>query len=432
MCTGFDFSALIRSACSPPSLRPAAGPCACCIGRPSRCDCLSDIPGPSPSAGLVLSEDSRGVAWPTPVQASRILLWGKGCVRGGTLPRADLCCCPCVGSWVGPCDGSRGRPARRGSSGKAHCWFKSKVLAHSPRLSPSPHPPALPALPRPAMPLLADLQAPALLAVASHLVFANYEPSAAVVVALYVIGSATLLFLDPGETLLDTLRRLSIALSVYTGTLFASMAVYRLFLHRIRHIPGPRSLALSKWASVPVDLAGKRPVLIDGLHKQFGTLVRTGPREVSINDVKAVSAVLGANSACTKGPWYCAVQGGKGPRSLSLHATLEPSEHKARRRIWDAGFSVASLKAYTNELKDTNEKLMSQLEKYAQSGKEVHIDHWCQFFSFDIMGMLGFSRSFDLIGNGNFSRPIEVRRAVPWECRCTHIVALSCWRAQWR
>lgn len=255
---------------------------------------------------------------------------------------------------------------------------------------------------------LADLQATVSLAIASHVVFANYEPSAAVLAGLYAAGSSAFLLIHPYSSASDSLLRLAAALCTYTLTLFLSIGVYRLFLHRIRHVPGPKSLALSKWSSVPIDLAGKRPEHIDRLHKQHGNIVRTGPREVSINDVRAISAVLGANSACAKGPWYGAVQGGKGPRSLSLHATLDPAEHKARRRIWDAGFSVASLRQYTSELRETNEKLMSQLDTFATSGDVVQIDHWCQFFSFDIMGMLGFSRSFDLIGIGNFSRPIEV------------------------
>jgi len=283
---------------------------------------------------------------------------------------------------------------------------------------------------------LSELPTIALLAVASHFIFANYEPDAAIISALYAVGSSAFFFFHYNNNpFLDTFLQLILALTIYTATLFASIAVYRLFLHRTRHIPGPTSLALSKWCIVPVDLTGKRPDYIDRLHKQYGNILRTGPREVSINDVNAINPLLGTNSLCTKGPWYHAVQGGKGPRSLSLHATTKPSEQKARRRIWAAGFSIAALREYGVELKEANEKLMSQFETFAKSGKVIQMDHWCQYFSFDIAGSLGFSRSFGMIESGQLSRPIEV--SLSYQVRTSLLTYLahslfSSWREQWR
>lgn len=256
-----------------------------------------------------------------------------------------------------------------------------------------------------------DWQAPAALGIVSHFIFANYEPSAALIFILYTLGSTAFVLTQPSKSIADVTSKLILSLLIYKSTLFISIGIYRLFLHRVRHFPGPRTLALSKWAAVPMDLKGKRPEVIDQLHRKYGNVVRTGPRELSINDMKAVNAILGPSSKCIKGPWYNAVQGGMGPRSLSLHATISPTEHKARRRIWDAGFSVSSLKEYDAELIETKENLMSELDNIASksaNGQEVNIDHWFMFFAFDIMGKLGFSKSFNLLGQGGFSKPIEL------------------------
>lgn len=260
------------------------------------------------------------------------------------------------------------------------------------------------------LPTLLDVQASVGLALVSHLFYANYEPSAPTVLAVYLVGSLSYLFLaatsHPSSSPFDWIVSLAVLQTAYTASLLSSIAAYRLFFHRLRSFKGPSSLALSKWAWVPTDLAGQRPAKVTSLHATYGDVVRVGPRELSINDVGAINQILGGQSACHKGPWYTAAHGGKGPRSLSLHVTIDTGDHRSRRRIWDAGFSVAALRSYEAQLRQTTRKLLTQLD--ARTGGEVAMDQWCQFYAFDVMSELGFSRSFDLLGKGSFSKPIEL------------------------
>ncbi|MCO5613605.1 hypothetical protein L7F22_067882 [Adiantum nelumboides] len=144
------------------------------------------------------------------------------------------------------------------------------------------------------------------------------------------------------------------------------------------------------------------------LHEQYGDIVRVGPRELSINDPNAISSILGGKSNMIKGPWYLAAHGGKGPRVLSLHVTIDPASRKARRRIWDQAFSVKALNTYEDDLKKFTNAIMEKLEIKAKEGKSLAIDQWCMFFSFDIMGQLGFSKSFDMTNKGKFSNEITL------------------------
>lgn len=257
---------------------------------------------------------------------------------------------------------------------------------------------------------------PTVLAVAAgfttHLFVARYElwPRVLLLVTTAGLGAGvSYLHLEKSMSMGASLSMAARFASVLLATLFSSMAIYRIFFHRLASIPGPFSLKLTKWSLVSTDLNGQRAHYIKRLHQQYGDVVRTGPREISINSPAVIAAIGGASSPCVKGPWYVGVHGGKGPRALSLHSTVDKGHHSARRRIWDAGFNAKALRSYEMEIKRTTEALVEQMQVHSEDNKVVNLEEWCMFYGFDIMGKVGFSRSFDLIGQGSLSRGVKVR-----------------------
>lgn len=84
------------------------------------------------------------------------------------------------------------------------------------------------------------------------------------------------------ENLFDLSLLYSLAAASYAGLCFnfalaASMAVYRLFFHRLGSFPGPWGAKLSRFYAV--HLASKNlqyHVQLQNLHRQYGDFVRTG------------------------------------------------------------------------------------------------------------------------------------------------------------
>lgn len=248
-------------------------------------------------------------------------------------------------------------------------------------------------------------------ALISHFFFVQRDPNPWLVIAIY----AFIWFLLPAylisfqnEPIKNAIYSSTIIAFTYTGVLLTSIGFYRIFLHRLRHYPGPLSLKLSKWFSVSMDAQGLRPREMTRLHEKYGDIIRVGPRELSINDPNAVSSILGGKSNMRKGPWYLAAHGGKGARVLSLHVTIDPASRRARRRIWDQAFSVKALSTYEEDLKKFTNEIMEKLEAKAKEEKSLEVDQWCMFFSFDIMGQLGFSKSFNMMRKGKFSNEISL------------------------
>lgn len=138
---------------------------------------------------------------------------------------------------------------------------------------------------------------------------------------------------------------------------YMSMLIYRAFFHRLVRFPGPILACLSNFYIT--RLAAKKLLLheeIHDLHAQFGDYVRLGktflfeypsaqlilhaslpigPRELSITDPAAVTAIYGTRSETTKGPWYTLLD----PRT-PMSFTRDKIEHAARRKIWDQSFNT--------------------------------------------------------------------------------------------
>lgn len=206
-------------------------------------------------------------------------------------------------------------------------------------------------------------------------------------------------------------------LTAYTAFVLTSIGIYRLFFHRISNIPGPRSWALSKWGTFRIDLHGLRPRAVHDAHLQYGDVVRTGPREVSINSPHAVQAITSAKSDAWKGPWYSAVGGGRDAHiARNVLSMFDRSKHQRQRKAWDAAFSAKALKAYEPILINNMDTMLRQLCQRANADQVVDLDDWGILFAFDLITEVGFGKNIGLLEQGKLS-PIlvQIRHAMKFQ-----------------
>lgn len=74
----------------------------------------------------------------------------------------------------------------------------------------------------------------------------------------------------------------AVSASIYLFGLFLSIAVYRLFFHRLRAFPGSRLASLSKLWHVWMCRTSKGHRVLESWQKQYGSIVRTGQIRASI------------------------------------------------------------------------------------------------------------------------------------------------------
>jgi cytochrome P450 len=76
-----------------------------------------------------------------------------------------------------------------------------------------------------------------------------------------------------------------------------------------------------------------------------------------------------------------------------------PSEHLWKRRIWEAGFNTKALRGYEPRVMHFVDELIRELTERSKEGV-VDIGLYLSFFTFDIMGDLGFGKSFEMLKHG--------------------------------
>jgi cytochrome P450 len=132
-------------------------------------------------------------------------------------------------------------------------------------------------------------------------------------------------------------------------------------------------------------------------------VIRTGPREVAVYCADAVPLIHGPTSRCRKPTIYTSIHGG----GVSVHSERSKQAHGRRRRVWDQAFSAKALRDYEPRLNRHALALMSQLKEQVDQ-PSVRISDWMNFYSFDVMGDVGFNRSFDMVENGEEADVIKL------------------------
>jgi tryprostatin B 6-hydroxylase len=176
----------------------------------------------------------------------------------------------------------------------------------------------------------------------------------------------------------------------YLAGLYASLVLYRILLHPLRRFPGPFGARMSAfWLSTQLGNSDAYRQ-VQRLHEQYGPYVRVGPADLSISHPKAVNAVYGPGSRCTKAAWYDLTA-----PMVSLQTLRVKALHDQRRRTWSTAFGDKALRGYEQRIWVHRQRLMDKIA--AQNGQPINVSQWFNWYSFDVMGDLAFGRSFGMV-----------------------------------
>ena len=113
------------------------------------------------------------------------------------------------------------------------------------------------------------------------------------------------------------------------------------------------------------------------LHDKYGSLVRTGPNEVSVSDVAAIKQIYRAGTKFRKSNWYSVWQG---HRKFDLFAERNERLHGEQRRLVSSAYAMEALKdlePFVDKAINVFMDCMSQRE-----GRVVDMGNWVQLFAF--------------------------------------------------
>ncbi|PSN68710.1 cytochrome P450 monooxygenase [Corynespora cassiicola Philippines] len=176
----------------------------------------------------------------------------------------------------------------------------------------------------------------------------------------------------------------------YLCGLYTSTIVYRLVFHPLRKFPGPSGARLSNlWLSFQAGNRDLQNHFLDW-HTKYGYFLRIGSNDLSITHPKAPEAIYGAKSRCTKADWY-----DSNFPEIALSFERDRDIHDKRRRVWSKAFGEQNLRGYEQRIQQYQDNLLKNLAD--SRGSPLNMTKMFNFLSFDIMGELAFSRSFDML-----------------------------------
>lgn len=143
------------------------------------------------------------------------------------------------------------------------------------------------------------------------------------------------------------------------------------------------------------------------LHKIHGPVLRVAPDEVTFASEEAWVDILQPRSGSRqflKDPLWWARRPGQAQTLLSA---IDPEEHAQIRKGLAPAFTPRALRAqeptlhrYANLLVDKLRHIVSNQD--SDSGAEIDIGPWCNYFTFDVFGDLGFGESFGCLDNSRY------------------------------
>ncbi|KAI9659075.1 MAG: hypothetical protein M1821_002035 [Bathelium mastoideum] len=167
----------------------------------------------------------------------------------------------------------------------------------------------------------------------------------------------------------------------------------------LNRYPGPALAHFTNWWRFFDALARSPERTHIRLHREHGDIVRLGPNVLSFADPKAVKTIYGLNKGFVKSDFY-PVQNAvsKGHRLSSLFSTTDEDYHARYRRCVNNAFAMSSLVSYEPLVDSTTQVFIAQTQKlFAETGKSCDFSTWLQFYAFDVIGELTWSRRLGFV-----------------------------------
>ncbi|KAJ2856939.1 hypothetical protein GGI22_003651 [Coemansia erecta] len=192
----------------------------------------------------------------------------------------------------------------------------------------------------------------------------------------------------------------------------ATIVIQRAWLSPLCKVPGP---FVNSFTNIPLNhstTSGTYHKYVQRLHEKYGEVVRVGHNQVSISNLAELKRILSTHDF-PKGSLY---------ENMVLPATTivttDPELNKTRRRQLGNQYSLPCVRSYEDKILEHGViSLMSLWDsrmKSSPSGqnKQANVNFYFEFhsMSFDIISVLGFGKSFDILHTGDTTMIERVRK----------------------
>ncbi|KAI1318870.1 cytochrome P450 [Xylariaceae sp. FL0255] len=181
---------------------------------------------------------------------------------------------------------------------------------------------------------------------------------------------------------------------------FTSIAIYRLYLSPIAHIPGPKLAALTRWYEGYYDVwqNGQYTFKIKELHKKYGPIIRISPVELHVNDSVFFEQLYRQDGHWDKYGWMTKAFAADGATILTVDHAL----HRARRQPLAPYFSKARITAHQDMIRKHMGKLTDRLADASGEKKVVNLGAAVMAFTRDMSNDFVLGKCYNSLDREDF------------------------------
>ncbi|KAF2225373.1 benzoate 4-monooxygenase cytochrome P450 [Elsinoe ampelina] len=194
------------------------------------------------------------------------------------------------------------------------------------------------------------------------------------------------------------------AFAIGTG-LAAAVVVFvvPLLTSPLNRIPGPFAAKLTDLWRLLVVWKGNAHEVHRKLHKQHGSVVRLGPKCVSINDPDLIKVIYSSKTRWEKSAFYNVHDFVLGKQILSnVFSTRDENWHTAMTKPVHSVFTTTNVLQFEGLMTDIIKYFTQRLEEqFVISGEPCDISLWLHLLAWDIISAVTFSRNLGFLRNGS-------------------------------
>ncbi|KAL2808466.1 cytochrome P450 [Aspergillus granulosus] len=194
----------------------------------------------------------------------------------------------------------------------------------------------------------------------------------------------------------------SLALSLLSlGLLYALIHIARVYW-RLRHIPGPWWTRFTNLQRVLWVRTGKAHEIHLDIHNKHGDVAVLGPNMVSLANPAWINVVYPTRMGIPKGSFYSTLAPYTKKGALpAVFSSRDEDVHKRLRSPIASLYSMSKVLPLESFINKTIEVMSAQLDaRFVDSQETFDLARWLQYFAFDVMGTLTFSKRYGFLEKG--------------------------------
>ncbi|EXJ59424.1 uncharacterized protein A1O5_12305 [Cladophialophora psammophila CBS 110553] len=170
----------------------------------------------------------------------------------------------------------------------------------------------------------------------------------------------------------------------------------------LRAVPGPLLASFTRLWKVKTILTARQELVLLELHRKHGKshLVRIGPNEISVSDPGALKVIYGAGTKFTKTSWYPSWSMGGQSGKYDVFSDPTTEGHAASKRMVSHSYSMAAVNELDLFVQRPVDRLLQRFGEHTDGGTPMNLADWLQWFAFDVIGEVSFSKQFGFLDAG--------------------------------